>query len=484
MAGPWEKYAAQEASGPWQNYAAEEPSFLDKAQQLLRQGVETATFGLVGDEANAWFQNLTGQGDSYESELARERANEVQMREDHPYLSLGADVAGAVAPALMGLGVLSGAGSTGGAVMRGIGAGIGAGGLQGFMEGEGDGRLPNAAMGAGVGGVLGGAVPAATAGISRVVNNAWANRAIRQASRGAPSTADLRAMGNAAYRAIDDAGVQISPDAVRSAGADIIDAMTRQGLDAGPMSLTPQSARLAEVIAGAVPDGATGVPFSAIEVMRRKAGVPASNIGNRVESALGSRVIEGLDDFVNNLQPAQVVAGKADDLASNIATARDIWSRMSRSQLIEDAIENSQNYMGGEASGIRNQFSRILKNPKLSRGFSDVEKRAMRRVVSGSIPEQILQLAGGGLGQMATIGGGAAAGGAPGALAGMAAAGGARRLSEALTRRNAETVRALIASGGIAQAPQISPVVQALLNASGFGAVPSMSTSLAEKLHH
>lgn len=446
----------------------------------LNRGGETASLGLVGDEAGAAAYGML-PGRNYEGELERLRANEEGMSTAG---RLSADLVGALAPGLLGAGVVSGAAGLRGAVARGVGLGGIAGATQGFMEGEGGAgeRADDALWSGGLGMMLGGAVPMATAGANRVAQALMERGAIRRAARGAPSTEELRAAGRAAYQAVDDAGVQLAPDAVRGATDDIVEALTRQGLDTGPMSLTPQSARMAELLAGAVPEGAGGVPFSSLELLRRKAGVPASNLGNRVESALGSRVIEGLDDFVGNLQPGQVVAGNADDLAQNITTARDIWSRMSRSQLIEDAIENSENYLGGGSSGIRNQFARILRSPKLSRGFSDVEKRAMRRVVSGSIPEQMLQLTGSGLGQMAAAGTGAAVGGPAGAIMGAAVGGGARRASEALSRRNAEMVRALIAAGGVAEAPTVSPAARLVMDALLMGNTGRAATGLEERL--
>lgn len=465
----WSFLTGNDADGRWAGAGRTTADWLNRA-------AESMSFGLVGDEANARFDDMIGRG-TYDDRLAQYRQGEKNLG---TWGRLSADLVGGIAPALAGVGLVSGAANLPQAALRGAAMGAGAGGVQGFMEGEGGvaDRLAGAGIGIGLGAGLGAAAPVATAKIGDLASGFLENRAIRQTARNAPSTEDLRAMGNAAYRAIDDAGVRLQPDAVREAASNVVEALTRQGLDNGPMSLTPQAARLAQVLTEAVPEGSTGVPFSAVELLRRKAGVPASNLGNRVESALGSRAIEGMDDFVRNLTPDQVVSGSADDLASNIATARDIWSRMSRSQLIDDAIEQSENYLGGGASGMRNQFARILRNQKLSRGFSETEKKAMRRVVNGSIPEQLLNLAGGGIGQIAAIGGGAAGGGPVGAVAGAMLGSAARRGSEALTRRNAEVVRALIAAGGVSEAPAISAASQRVLDALGFDAALSAQDRL------
>jgi hypothetical protein len=244
----------------------------------------------------------------------------------------------------------------------------------------------------------------------------------------------------------------------------MVDSGMRMGVG---RSLAPKSADLAEVMVDMAtdPNYAKGIPFSEIDTLRKVAGAPASDMANKLERSLGARAIVGIDDFVNNLSPEQVAAGSADELPGLIQSARGIWAKAMKSGMIDDAIENSQNYPSGEASGIRNQFARILKSPKLSRGFSDLEKAAMRKVINGSIPEKFLNLMGGGLGQMATMGLGAGAGGAPGFLVGAGIAAGARKGSEALANRNAEIVRALVASGKGGNLPAISGIPRQIVEA-------------------
>lgn len=453
----------------------------------IRSGMQGLTFG-AGDEIVAAGAAALDPNGTYDQYLQAERDRLTLGRDQYPGTALASELAGAVAVPVGAAGVAAQGARLPAAAARAGAVGGASGALYGFLSGEGGvgNRMESAATAGMIGAGAGAAVPLAGALAKRFMDILAERGAVRQAIKSAPSTEQLRAMGRQAYDAIDNAGVQISPDAVRGLGDDLVAGMKGAGLDTGNMSLTPQSARLADVIKEAVPEGSTGVPFRELEMIRRKAGIPASNIGNKVEGALGSQVIGGLDDFVNNIQPSQVVAGNADDLGANITKARDIWSRMSRSQMIEDAIDASENYLSGQSSGIRNQFSRILKNPKLSRGFSDVEKKAMRKVVNGSIPEQLLNLAGGGIGQIATIGGGAAIGGAGGpvgstigALMGAGAAAAARKGSEALSKRGAEGVRALIASGGIAQAPQSSPILRQLLERGLLGAVPTTSSAIS-----
>jgi hypothetical protein len=444
----------------------------------LNRAGETMTLGTVGDEASAAAYSML-PGRTYEGELDRFRQNEAGMSTAG---RLTADITGAVLPAFAGFGLASKAATLPAAVTRGAAIGGGQGATMGFMEGEGglQNRAADSMASAGLGAALGGIfAPAAGALTDKVVQGRANRAAIAEMIKDAPSSDDLRTAGNAAYRAIDDANVQIKPEAFNSARQRIAEALrANTGFDElpGPGSLTPNTARTMEIMgqsaARMADDPTAALPFKSLDQMRRQAGAAAGNVTNKTDARAGVEVIQGLDDFVNNLSPDDVVSGDVAALQTMIPKAREIWSRMTKSQLVDDAIESgSNNYMGGAGSGIRNQFASILRNKKLSRGFNDLELAAMRKVVNGSIPEQFINLMGGGLGQLATMGGGLGLGGIPGFLAGSAVAAGARKASEAVVGRNAETARALIASGRAGALPQISQqpraVIEALIRRSG-----------------
>jgi hypothetical protein len=430
----------------------------------IRSGLQGMTFGF-GDELVAKGASMLG-GTPYEAELDRERARLDKGRANNPVTATASEITGAVA---VPVGAVGSTGKLGVDMLKGAATGAGLSGVYGFGAGEGgfQNRAQDAALSAAAGGLIGGVIPVAGAGINKIAT-ALAERGLaKEALKVAPTTEQLRAAGNAAYKAVDDAGVVVKPEALGGMVEDVTGAMRRSGLDEGMGSLTPQSERLAAILEDAAtnPKNAGGIPFSEVDLLRRKSGVPASNMANPTESKLGMQAIEGVDNFVNNITPDQVLSGDAAALPGLINKARETWATMSKSQLIDDAITASENYLSGGASGIRNQFARILKSDKLSRGFSETEKRAMRKVINGSIPEQLLNLVSGGLGQLGLMGGGAAAGGATGAIAGAAIAGGARRGAEAVAQRNAEIVRALVASGKGAQVPQIGGQMRGLIEA-------------------
>lgn len=430
----------------------------------VRSGLQGMTFGF-GDEIVAKGASMLG-GTPYDAELDRERARLDKGRENSPVTATASEITGAVATPLS---AWKSSGKLGLDVIKGAVTGGGLSSIYGFGASE-DGfenRAKDAALSGLFGAGVGGLIPVAGAGINKIAT-ALAERGLaKEALKMAPTTEQLRVAGNAAYKAVDDAGVVVKPEAFGGMVEDVTGAMRRSGLDEGMGSLTPQSERLTAILEDAAtsPKNSGGIPFSEVDLLRRKAGVPAANMATPAESRLGMTAIEGIDDFVNKLAPDQVSAGDAAALPGLINKARETWATMSKSQMIDDAIEASGNYLAGGASGIRNQFARILKSDKLSRGFSETEKRAMRKVINGSIPEQLLNLVSGGIGQLGLMGGGAAAGGPMGAIVGAGIAGGSRKGAEAISQRNAEIVRALVASGKGSQVPQIGGQLRGLIEA-------------------
>lgn len=445
----------------------------EKIGTTLNKAGEAMTFGLIGDEASAAVAGAGaalvpgGKGfqEAYADRRDFERQQEAVLERDNPGLALGAEIGGALAGAVTPLGAIGTLGrgaSMPARIAASTVAGAGMGGTYGFTEGEGaDSRAAQGIDGAKLGAAVGFAAPIVGAGVQRLADSRAANAAIRDAAKGAPTSAQLRAQGNAAYQAIDDANVQIRPQALQTTRQKIIESLrANTGFDElpGPGSLTPNSARTMQIMGEAgermAQEPTAALPFRSLDQMRRQAGAAAGNVTNKTDARAGMEIIQGLDDMVRNLGPDDVVSGDVQTLQELLPKARDIWSRMTRSQLIDNAIEAGENnYLSGGSSGIRNQFARILRNEKLSRSFSEAEKAAMRRVVNGSMPEQILNLLGGGLGQLGQIGAGLGLGGWQGALAGAATSAGARKASETVTGRNAEIVRALIANGGLKSLP-------------------------------
>lgn len=439
----------------------------------LNRAGESMTLGVVGDEASAAATGML-PGRSYDSELQRYRQNEENMSTAG---RLWADIAGALVPGAGAAGLIGRAATVPWRIATGAAAGGGMGAVQGFMEGEGggDSRTGNALAGFGLGAFIGGAIPTIGAGVRSLAQG----RAVSRVARSAQTSQELKAAGREAYRAVDDAGVEIRPEAFdRFRGQALDKLQNNTGYDELPgAGVTPRTARVMQTMdeasARMADEPTAAFPFRSLDQVRRRARSAAQDFTNEADQQAGTTLIKEIDDFVQKLGPDDVAGGDAATLKSAIGKARDLWSQARKSEMIDNAIDQSENYLSGGASGVRNQLARILRNKKLSSGFNEAERQVLRRVINGGFIEQAIHMAGGRLGQTVTTGltagiGGAGAGGLGAMLgvgAGAAVAGGARTASNALAMRGIDQARGLISSGALRD----PAVVNALANA-GRGA--------------
>ncbi len=453
----------------------------DKLKAAAAGGVNMATLG-AADEATGLVKGLMtapGEGtfrEGYEGGRDAVRAEHDRLREEEsgPYTA-GQILGGAATLAIPGSTLATASRGTKLAprIARSAAEGVAIGGAYGFNEGQGvEDRLNRAGAGGALGGIVGALTPTAGAAIQKYLDHRAGSKAIKSAVKAAPTTEALRREGQALYQQVDDAGVSVRPDAVRGTMDDIVQQLRSEGAGyTGSEKVLPASRAVMEA-ADDVGASANTVPFKELDVFRRYMGNAAGkDLANKGDTRAVTQAMETMDDFIRGLGSADVDAGDIKALQTALPKARETWAKMSRSQLLDDAIENAADYRTGQASGLRAQFQRIVKNPKLARGFSEPELKVMRRVVNGTLPEQVLNYMGSGLGMMGQMAVGGLTGSIPGALAGLATGAASRKGAEAVVRKNAEIARALVAGGGIEKLPVASEaprkVIEALIRRGG-----------------
>lgn len=303
-----------------------------------------------------------------------------------------------------------------------------------------------ALIGAGTGFVA----PYAAAGIGKVVGGL----AGRISPTVVPTIDELNASASAAYKAADDAGVQIAQPAFGKAVQGIGIAAQDAGID---KTLHPK----AMAVLSRFEDAAGGSPtLQEIDRLRRVAKGATSSI-EPDERRIGSLIVEKLDDFVGGLKPQDLVSGDA-SAVNSLTEARALWSRAKKSEAIADALESADlraasTGSGGNADNAVRQNIRRLLESDASRGFNAEEKAAMETVVRGTPAQNALRLAGklspSGNGLMAALSIGATAMNPTMAVAptvGVAA----KALADRATTVNANRLAQLVQNGGaVAESP-------------------------------
>lgn len=448
----------------------------------INRAGESATLGLVGDEANAAAYSML-PGRNYPDELARMRANERGMSTAG---RLSADVIGAVAPALTGVGAAAKAATLGGAMLRGAGAGAAMGGIYGAMEGEGGAneRLKSGAISAALGGAIGGAIPAVSAGVSRM----FAGKAPRVT---APAVDDLKEEAGALYEIARKSGVTAAREQTGELAGRIRSIAAEEGIVTPTGRIAESFPKLKDAI-NMVDDFAQGTmdPRQMQSVRRTFQSAAAS--ADASERRIGRAMLETFDKFIEPLAP-------------EFRKANALYRRAMQGELIDTAVELAGSRAGqfsgsGFENALRTEF-RALERQIIKgqlKGLPESVVKQISKVARGGSIENILR----GIGKAAPTGvvsaalgggggfmvGNAVGGPVAGAVLGggtMLAGGLARKGATALQSQNAAIASELAraAGGNLPNAlARIPSVIERGSNALGFASLPAVLNYLSPSL--
>ncbi len=382
----------------------------------------------------------------YGSALKEARGVQSAAQQQHPVAYGAGEVSGAVAPALLapemyGSRAIAEAPTAVSAAGRAAAFGAGQGAVAGFGGGEGgaENRLRSAAVGGAAGAVTG----AVTAPIARGVGNLVG----RGPNPTIPTNDQIQTAGDALYQAADNAGVIITPQAIQGLENTIRQDLGGSGFDA---TLHPQIMAAYRRI---VQQAQSGQPITlrGLDILRQVAG-DAADSPRRGERRLGSMLIQHIDDFIDGLNPNDLVMGNAGQAVPALQNARQVWSSLRKSELVDELVHTAELQAASTNSGgnlqnvIRQKLRTLLTNRSLGRGFTDEERQALEQIVRGTPTQNGLRILGrlapssnSWLGVISTLAGGPAGALVP--VIGATAKGAANRSTENAVLGLSELVR-------------------------------------------
>ncbi|NIA67769.1 hypothetical protein HBA54_04125 [Pelagibius litoralis] len=413
-----------------------------RADDVVRSVASGATFGLA-DEAAAAANTATGLGPdgTYDENLAAERERDAEIPAS---VAIPSQIAGGVMAgsglARGGLTLLKGAKPTvtsmatrGGAEGAGYGAahafGSAEGGFRDRAEGAAWGSLLGLLTGAGTGAVTG--------------------RMAKGASSKAPTVQAFKRQAGSQYDTALNSGVTLNQTRFDSIADDLAFAARQEGFH--PKIHPKVSAALDEF------GKAKGSTPSMQDVDNlRKILKQASGSIEKAERRLAQQLISELDDHLDQLTPADVIAGNVKEATTALKEARGLWQKASKGEAIENLIRRaddraSQFSGSGLENALRTEFRNLAMNEKKMRLFSKAEQAAIKKVGQGGKIENVLRALGkfaptGVVSSVLSGGAGYGIGGPVGALAlpalGYAARGGATAMTQANARAASELMRA------------------------------------------
>lgn len=432
-------------------------------------------------------------GDIYQQGLKAERDRLEQYRETDPVKAGVAEFAGAVA---VPMGAVKG-------VKSAVGAGAGTGAATGFLSAKDD-RLEAGGYGALFGGLLGPAFYKGGELASTQFAKLFKDRARKAAAEGAPALEQLKREASEAYTKAKNSGAIIDPNQYREFVETVITSVSgkskvqQQAME----ELMPKLSTVKRMLEGSVGEQ---LGLEDLESLRRIAKIPAGDITNPDQQRAAMNIVNSIDDLMENIQPSQLQGDLFQEqfkkeVGGAFKDARSMWSKVRKTEAMDELIEKAGTYAGGLESGIKNQLSTILRNPKQQRGYTKAELDMMREIVEGTPVGNLI----GGISQLglSTSGGrnvfnigsglatagatGAVLGGPMGAVIGMAgeitATTALRHIREQSMANQVKIMRDLIASGRMqefaATAPEAFNLLKQAAQKVGQGAIITTTPEL------
>ena len=269
---------------------------------------------------------------------------------------------------------------------------------------------------------------------------------------GAATTAELKDIASNAYKLADDSGLVVRNKSFDDFVSGVETLTKKEGID---RTIHPKATAAMGRLREAVESG-EGIKLQDFEILRRVVGAARRSV-DPDERRIGSIISDKMDEYMSRIGTGDVSSGNPRLAAASLKTARDAWARMSKSRIVEEAVEKA-GIRAGQFSGsgfenaLRTQFRQIAMNTKRMRGFTPEEQVAIKKVASGGKLDNAFRT----LGKLAPtgivsagIGGtaGFAIAGAPGAVALPAVGAVARQVATKRTERNVEALSNLVRSG-------------------------------------
>ena len=268
----------------------------------------------------------------------------------------------------------------------------------------------------------------------------------------APETEQIKAAATRVYNDIDAAGARIKKESLQNLAFNIEKEARAQGMD-------PRTTKISQGVVDAIKDSAkSNQKLTELDTLRKISNAAAKST-DPTEKMLGTVIRGQIEDFMDNVKSTDMVQGNESlaSTAKKYKTARNLYGRAKRSELINDAILEGQNARSGVENGIRNELNKITRSKSLKKFFPKDEIEAINQVVKGDFKTNFAKMLGrmgfmegsstSVLGSLGGVYAGSSLLGPVGAVATPAVGIAARQIAKKLTTNKAKFVDTVIKSG-------------------------------------
>ena len=208
----------------------------------------------------------------------------------------------------------------------------------------------------------------------------------------APTRAAVQAESQGAYQRATQAGVIVTPQSLQNAITGIEQRVRNAGYDEG---LHP---RVTAVLNRLAQEGQQPRTLDELEILRRVAsGAAASN--ERDERRIARLIVNQIDDYINNIRPADLIAGNQAGV-NELRDARRLWSMNAKAGVFEEMIRRAETTaasvqtQSGYENALRGEFRRLANNQTRMRQFTQSEQDQITQIARGGTLQNMLRMIG------------------------------------------------------------------------------------------
>jgi hypothetical protein len=209
----------------------------------------------------------------------------------------------------------------------------------------------------------------------------------------APTSEKLLEQSKAAFTTAKESGMEFNPQKFSTKMAEIGADLRKEGYTKPPPGETDPYAKITGALRN-LTDTNNPKDFEELSTLRTiiRTGQKSDN---STERKFATILKDKFDDYVLNA-PKEDVINETKQGAEAWKTARDTWSRLSKSEVFEDMLNKAEISASKEGTEkyLHNKLLELARNDKKMRLFTPTEQKAIQEAAKGGKIQNILKLAG------------------------------------------------------------------------------------------
>jgi len=204
----------------------------------------------------------------------------------------------------------------------------------------------------------------------------------------APTAAQLKDQASLAYKKSAEAGAVIKPESLEAAGNRIVNNVTSKiiidpEVDTGAMAIIRRLQKTFDE------------PQTLEQLDLTRQFIRDEQAGGGRNSKFARESLKGFDDYIDSIGKKDIVAGDSAQAIGSLKTARDLWKRSNKTQIVEDLLESAELRSGNYSqSGIENSLrQRLVKlaDSEDMKFFTIGEQEAIKAAAKGGKVQNVLK---------------------------------------------------------------------------------------------